>query len=93
MTHDSTAGKPISVRMGGTLCLEVNVIGVPKPAVTWYHEEQKLFKGSKNAMESAGSWCYLKVRDVKELDRGVYKVKAENMAGEDEAEFKVSVKS
>ena len=93
VTHESTAGKPLSVRVGGTLCLEVNVIGVPKPVVTWYHEQQKLNKGSKVAMESAGSWCYLKVRDVKEDDRGIYKVKAENMAGVDHAEFSVSVKS
>ena len=93
MTHESTSGKPVSVRLGGTLCLECNVIGMPKPFVTWYHEQQKLLKGSKVAIESAGSWCYLKVRDVKEDAGGTYRVKAENMVGSDQAEFTVSIKS
>ena len=79
--------------MGATLSLEVNVSGCPTPTVSWFHGDAKLFNSSRVIMESAGSWSYLKVKSLTEEDAGIIKVKAENSAGQDSAEFRVTVKS
>ncbi|ESO11830.1 hypothetical protein HELRODRAFT_142940, partial [Helobdella robusta] len=85
ITYENSFNKVQSVRIGGTLSLEVNISGCPKSTVSWFCGVKKLLTNSRIAMENAGNWNYLKVRCLQEEDAGLYKVHAENIAGQDTA--------
>ena len=59
--------------------------------ITWYHGEAEVEESARSTIEDNGDWCYLKRKHMKASDAGVYRIKAQNAAGVDEASFNVTV--
>ncbi|XP_021713429.1 twitchin isoform X5 [Aedes aegypti] len=75
---------------GKNIVFECRCIGDPKPAYTWYHEKNEMQMGGRFSSETEEdqNHCYLirfTIRDVKQLDRGVYNVVAKNKHGDSSA--------
>ncbi|XP_046632684.1 titin homolog isoform X7 [Daphnia pulicaria] len=76
---------------GDIIRLKVEFTGRPKPAVTWYHENQLLTSGGRLEIENLADCTILKVAEAKRSDRGEYSVKLQSGLGEDSASFLVTV--
>ena len=83
----------MTIKLGGTIYIAIDVTGIPKPAVNWFHGEQRVVEGTYVTMEYHDRWAYVKIKGVKKQNAGNYLVVAENLAGKDEALFKVNVQS
>lgn len=65
-----------AVGTGCDIRLRVSVGGLPKPALTWYHNEELL--APSEAQDSGGLW----IRDCHTSDAGLYTCVASNELGE-----------
>lgn len=84
--------KPIRVRRGQNVKVEVDVRGEPPPEIIWSFKEKVL--GPADANVRINNEEYLtkfQLTDVKRKNTGVYKIRAENTSGFDEAELEVTV--
>ncbi|KXJ80778.1 hypothetical protein RP20_CCG023458 [Aedes albopictus] len=77
---------------GKNIVFECRCIGDPKPTYTWqvYHEKNEIQMGGRFSSETEvdQNHCHLirfTIRDVKQLDRGVYNVVAKNKHGDSSA--------
>lgn len=75
---------------GKNIVFECRCIGDPKPTYTWFHEKNEIQMGGRFSSETEEdqNHCYLirfTIRDVKQLDRGVYNVSAKNKHGDSSA--------
>ncbi|XP_039449989.1 myosin light chain kinase, smooth muscle-like isoform X1 [Culex pipiens pallens] len=75
---------------GKNIIFECRCIGDPKPTYTWYHEKNEITMSGRFAseVEEDQNHCYLirfTIKDVKQLDRGVYSVLAKNKHGDSSA--------
>ena len=59
--------------------------------ITWYHGDSEVEESARSTVEDNEDWCYLKRKHMKASDAGVYRVRAQNAAGVDEASFNVTV--
>ena len=78
--------------VGSSIFIEVNIAGQPRPAVSWFHNDVKVEESNRVSTEAAEGWSSLKVKATTVDDAGTYKVTAENTAGFDSSEFRVTVK-
>ena len=78
---------------GDIIRLKVEFTGRPKPAVSWYHENQLLASGGRLEIENLIDCTILKVAQANRSDRGEYSVKLQSGLGEDSASFLVTVAS
>jgi len=90
--YDAQYKKPVSLNAGAVLTLPVMVSGVPAPKVTWYFGDNELKPGNGTTIETKENASKLTVKNTSGANAGTYRVKAENVAGSAEAEFKVSMK-
>ncbi|XP_050099309.1 twitchin isoform X9 [Anopheles aquasalis] len=72
---------------GKNIIFECRCIGDPKPSYTWYHEKNEIAMAGRfsSEVEEDQNHCYrirFTIKDVKQLDRGVYSVLAKNKHGE-----------
>ena len=81
-----------SLKGGANLNIAVIVTGTPKPATTWYKNDEILSNNDRTSIEANENLCKITTKSVKSTDGATYKVIAENEAGKDEAEFAVEVK-
>ena len=91
ITYEDALSKPLGLRDGSTLHIEVDISGSPRPSVTWYQGESELHETARVTIENNDGWSFIKVKGIKVSDAGTYKVSAENTAGSDSAEFTVNV--
>ncbi|XP_035779466.1 twitchin-like isoform X8 [Anopheles albimanus] len=75
---------------GKNIIFECRCIGDPKPSYTWYHEKNEIAMSGRfsSEVEEDQNHCYrirFTIKDVKQLDRGVYSVLAKNKHGESTA--------
>jgi len=90
--YDAQYKKPVALNAGAVLTLPVTVAGVPAPKVSWYFGDKELTSGNGTTIESKDKTSKLTIKNTTGASAGAYRVKAENAAGSDEAEFKVSMK-
>lgn len=50
ITYDNVLRQALSLKLGQTIYIEVNVSGFPKPAVSWFHGDKKLELGDSRAV-------------------------------------------
>jgi len=90
--YDAQYKQPLSLNAGATLTLPVTVSGVPTPKVSWYFGDKELKSGNGTTIETKEQMSKLTIKATSGAHTGTYQVKAENAAGSDKAEFKVSLK-
>ena len=90
--YDKKYKKVSVVSVGSNYRIACQVTGCPKPEVQWSKDDAKLKKGSKaNADAPTDTQYYLSIKQCDRDDSGIYKIKAENPSGRDEAQFEVQV--
>jgi len=92
IAYDAQYKQPVALNAGSTLTLPVTVSGVPTPKVSWYFGEKELKPGNGTSIETKENTSKLTIKNTTGANAGAYQVKAENAAGSDKAEFKVSMK-
>ena len=90
---DRTNLKPIIVRAGKLIKYDVDVRGEPPPEITWYHGKELVKHGGNISIENVDYNTKLSITDSVRKNTGVWKIRAVNASGEDEAEVEVTVLS
>lgn len=88
---DRTNLKPIIVRAGKPIKYDVDVRGEPPPEITWYHAKELVKHGGNISIENVDYNTKLSITDSVRKNTGVWKIRAVNASGEDEAEVEVTV--
>lgn len=84
--------KPIKVRRGQNIKLEVDVRGEPPPEITWIFKDHNIGEAEPNCRIANEDYLTkFQLMDVKRNRTGIYKIKAENPSGVDEAELEITV--
>ncbi|XP_018789320.1 PREDICTED: twitchin isoform X17 [Bactrocera latifrons] len=83
--------KPIKVRAGQTVKFDVDVKGEPAPTLTWILKEKELSSDNQVRLENEEYNTKLTILYTTRGQTGIYKLKAENINGVDEAEVEVIV--
>ncbi|CAH1103156.1 unnamed protein product [Psylliodes chrysocephalus] len=90
---DRTNLKPIIVRAGKPIKYDVDVKGEPAPTCTWYHVDQEVKSEGNIEIINVDYNTKLNITNSIRKHTGVYKIKAVNEHGSDEAEVEVTVLS
>lgn len=90
--YESKLKETQTVKSGGSLSLPVTFTGTPTPKITWYCGETELKTGNGTTIETNGASSRLVIKNVTAANVGIYRVKAENSAGSDEAQFTTALK-
>lgn len=88
---DRTNLKPIIVRAGKPIKYDIDVRGEPPPEITWYRANELVKSGGNINIENVDYNTKLSIADSVRKNTGVWKIKAVNASGEDEAEVEVTV--
>lgn len=88
---DRTNLKPITVRAGKPVKYDVDVRGEPPPEITWYHKNQEVKTGENIEIVNVDYNTKLSITDSVRKNTGVWKIKAVNAHGEDEAEVEITI--
>lgn len=83
--------KPVKVRAGQSVKFDVDVKGEPAPTLTWFFKDQDLIPTGQSRIENEDYNTKLSIVDSERRHTGVYKLKAENVNGVDEAEVEVII--
>ncbi|RLW00978.1 hypothetical protein DV515_00008306 [Chloebia gouldiae] len=76
---------------GSTLMFVVEVVGVPKPGVKWYHNKSLLELDERMQIEKDGDKYVLEITNVQKADEGQYLCHAVNIVGEAKSIAEVEV--
>lgn len=90
--YDAKYKEAQAVKVGGTLNLPITVTGIPAPKITWYFGDNELKTGNGTTVEVSDTASRLTLKNVMATQIGVYRVKAENSAGSDKAQFTTILK-
>lgn len=88
---DRTNLKPIIVRAGKPVKYDVDVKGEPAPTITWYHVDKELKSADSIEIINVDYNTKITLNNTVRKNTGVYKIKAVNEHGSDEAEVEVTV--
>lgn len=88
---DRTNLKPIIVRAGKSIKYDVDVKGEPAPTCTWIHVDKEVISGGVIEIVNVDYNTKLSISNCARKHTGVYKIKAVNDHGSDEAEVEVTV--
>lgn len=88
---DRTNLKPIIVRAGKPIKYDVDVRGEPPPEITWHHANVEVKTGENIEIVNVDYNTKLSITDSVRKNTGLWKIRAVNAHGEDEAEVEVTV--
>ncbi|KAH8269759.1 hypothetical protein KR018_000421 [Drosophila ironensis] len=91
---DRTNLKPLLIRAGKPIKYDVNVRGEPAPTVTWYQNDVELKPSelpSSSEIKNVPHNTKISIIDTVRKNTGIYKIKAVNEHGEDEATVEVNI--
>ena len=84
--------KPETVVLeGDPFSLQLQVLGNPQPAVSWYFEGEPVKQTDFLKVSTKGDWHKLEIDEILIDDEGVYKCVAENELGTAETQTEVLV--
>lgn len=89
---DRTNLKPVIVKAGKPIKLDVDVKGEPAPKVTWFHKDKEITEPNVDVVNVDYNTKF-SITDSKRKNTGVYKIRAVNEHGQDEAEVEITVLS
>ena len=90
--YDAKYRDEVKLNAGGNLIIPVTISGLPKPTVSWFHDDKALSPGNGTTIESTDTSSKLTVKEISSNQSGTYSVKAENTAGSAQAHFTVILK-
>lgn len=79
------------VRAGKPIKYDVDVRGEPPPETTWYHKDTLVKSAGNIEIVNVEYNTKLSITDSVRANTGVWKIKAVNAHGEDEADVEVTV--
>lgn len=88
---DRTNLKPIIVRAGKPIKYDVDVRGEPPPTITWFHIDTEVKSEGNIEIINVDYNTKLNITNSVRKNTGVYRIKAVNEHGQDEAEVEVTV--
>lgn len=88
---DRTNLKPIIVRAGKVIKYDVDVKGEPAPEITWIHIDKEIKTEGNIEIVNIEYNTKLTITNSIRKNTGLYKIKAVNQHGKDEAEVEVTV--
>ncbi|XP_065220483.1 twitchin isoform X27 [Planococcus citri] len=81
------------VKAGHTALIDIDVIGEPPPTITWYFKDQPVESDLVLKIDTIDYNTKLLVTKATRKVSGIYKIKAKNSVGEDEAELDLTILS
>lgn len=88
---DRTNLKPLTVKSGLSISLDVNIQGEPPPKVTWLFNGKELESTEEARIDNIDYNTKFFVLRAKRAQSGKYTIIAKNEVGEDQAEIDISV--
>lgn len=88
---DRTNLKPIVVRAGKLVKYDIDVRGEPPPEIKWYHVDNEVKSGENIEIVNIDYNTKLTISDSLRKNTGLWKIKAVNPHGEDEAEVEITI--
>lgn len=88
---DRTNLQPITVKVGLTVTLDVNVIGEPPPNVTWFFKDKEIVSDDTIRVDNIDYNTKFFILKTKRAHTGKYVIKAKNEVGEDTADVEIIV--
>lgn len=88
---DRTNLQPITVKVGLTVTLDVNVIGEPPPTVTWFFRDKEIVSDDTIRVDNIDYNSKFFILKTKRAHTGKYVIKAKNEVGEDSADVEIIV--
>ncbi|KAF0296563.1 Twitchin [Amphibalanus amphitrite] len=83
--------KPVTVRAGQAIRLDIDVEGEPPPTVTWEFKGRQVGTDAHYRLENEDYNTRLQITSTSRKQSGVYLIKAVNDSGEDQAELEVNI--
>lgn len=83
--------KPIIVRAGKPIKYDIDVKGEPAPTCTWFQNKEQLSTKDNIEIVNIEYNTKLTINNSIRKNTGLYKIKAVNQHGEDEAEVEITV--
>lgn len=88
---DRTNLQPITVKVGLTVTLDVNIIGEPPPNVTWFFQDKEIVSDDTIRVDNIDYNTKFFILKTKRAHTGKYVIKAKNEVGEDTADVEIIV--
>lgn len=88
---DRTNLKPLTLKAGLSISLDINVQGEPPPTVQWFLGDKELVSDEEIKIDNSDYNTKFFVLRAKRIHTGKYKIVATNEVGRDEAEIDISV--
>lgn len=88
---DRTNLKPLTVKAGLSISLDVNIQGEPPPTVTWLYEGKEITSTEEQKIDNIDYNTKFFVLRSKRAQSGKYTIIAKNEVGEDQADIEISV--
>lgn len=88
---DRTNLKPLTVKSGLVVNLDINVAGEPPPTITWFHDGKELTSTDEIRIEKSDYNTKFFISKAKRGQTGKYTITAKNEVGEDTAELELTV--
>lgn len=82
---------PITVKVGLSVSLDVNIIGEPAPKVQWFFKEQEVISDENTRIDNIDYNTKFFIMKAKRAQSGKYVIVAKNEVGEDKAEVEIAV--
>ncbi|XP_047102318.1 twitchin isoform X3 [Schistocerca piceifrons] len=88
---DRTNLQNITLKVGLTVSLDINIIGEPPPEVTWYFKDKELKTEDQIRIDNIDYNTKFFIMKAMRAHTGKYKIVAKNSVGEDSAEIDITV--
>lgn len=88
---DRTNLKPLTVKAGLSISLDVNIQGEPPPKVTWLYEGKEIESTEELKIDNIDYNTKFFVLRSKRTQSGKYTIIAKNEVGEDQADIEISI--
>lgn len=88
---DRTNLKPLSVKAGLSVSLDINIQGEPPPTVTWLYEGKEISSTDELKIDNIDYNTKFFILRSKRTQSGKYTIIAKNEVGTDEAEIEISI--
>jgi hypothetical protein len=79
--HEKKTINKITLNEKSHLKIDCNVIGFPKPIIKWFHNNDEIISCEKMKIDSKNDNYSLTIKDCTNIEKGVYKISAENNVG------------
>ena len=83
--------KPVVVRAGQIVRLDIDVKGEPPPKITWTMAGKELSTDAHHRIENEDYNTRLQISDTSRKQTGKYVIRAVNDSGSDEAEIDITI--